>query len=436
MKHKKILSKKSKEILFSGILILSSFLLACSNLDTPEISDLTSKKYIHDNNRSFEEALQIAQSSINIVNANSVTRSNSKRVISIKDTKTYRSQPITRSESGTNDTLMYVFNFEGNQGFAVVSATKYTEGLIAVTEQGYYDPEIRSTNEGFNAFMDLTKDYIIKSKNRGGLDPILPPGFQEFKDTTIITESWIGPFVVVKWGQGYPENIDCSNGYSGCAVTAMAQLMSYYEQPTYIYCTYVNPYEYYQLNWTSLKSHIISNHVGTCPGVSQETHNLIGRLCRQLGEVSNTQYQLDGSFTTNNNTKNTLQIYGYQTGSWSTYSTSSIDTNLSNNHIVMIRGDEDISGNGHMWLIDGRYRRITDYYEWYRNYGEVDWILRRHTTIDDRYYHYNWGYSGENNGYFSANIFNTQNEYSFDSPNGNNQYYNYKNNVKILPVYY
>ena len=33
------------------------------------------------------------------------------------------------------DTLLYVFNFEDEQGFAVVSAIRQTEGLIAVIER-------------------------------------------------------------------------------------------------------------------------------------------------------------------------------------------------------------------------------------------------------------------------------------------------------------
>ena len=107
--------------------------------------------------RSFDEALQIAQSSISLVDGTGQTRSGSPRKIDLNNWKIFENDLKTRANSNSNDTLMYVFNFEDNQGFAIVSASKETEGLIAVTESGSYDPSTSSNIDGFNIYMDMAK---------------------------------------------------------------------------------------------------------------------------------------------------------------------------------------------------------------------------------------------------------------------------------------
>ena len=104
---------------------------------------------------------------------------------------------------------MYVFNYEDNQGYAVVSANKSTEALIAVTEQGNYNEETTTDNPGLALYMDMAKNYVA----RGG---ILPPGssigggglpLTEIRTvTTRDTLAYINPLLEVRWGGGYPYN--------------------------------------------------------------------------------------------------------------------------------------------------------------------------------------------------------------------------------------
>lgn len=63
-----------------------------------------------------------------------------------------------------NDTLLYVFNFNDEQGFAVVSANRQTEGLIAAVEMGSYDPAIPTGNPGFDTYMQMAKVYVANTE--------------------------------------------------------------------------------------------------------------------------------------------------------------------------------------------------------------------------------------------------------------------------------
>ena len=49
---------------------------------------------------------------------------------------------------------------EDNKGFAVISASKKTEAVLAITESGNYDPYVVKGIEGFDYYMDAAKTYI------------------------------------------------------------------------------------------------------------------------------------------------------------------------------------------------------------------------------------------------------------------------------------
>ena len=177
-----------------SIFALAIMMASCSNQELLDSDSLQSASQQTSSIRSYEEALQIALSSIPLVDGSAKTRSASLRKISPGDSKVYLAGSKTRSAYG-NDTLMYVFNFEDNQGFAVVSANRATEGLIAITGSGNYNPDEPSEIDGFNFYMDLVKKYIA---SRGsGLDPILPIGRDSFE----LVFNYVGPFVTVNWGQ-------------------------------------------------------------------------------------------------------------------------------------------------------------------------------------------------------------------------------------------
>ena len=100
------------------------------------------------------------------------------RKLNLKDgVKAFRKAGTRSGEaSSDNDTLLYVFNFENNEGFALVSASKNTEGLMAIVEQGYCDPDTPSEIEGFEMFKDMAKEYHLEGRQEPqASSPILTP---------------------------------------------------------------------------------------------------------------------------------------------------------------------------------------------------------------------------------------------------------------------
>lgn len=150
-----------KRFLFTISVLLS--LTACSNeeLISLEKSDLQQSSV---NRRSFSEIVEIAKNSILMLQGeNTLTRSsNSCRTLNLSTGIKAFCQPVTRSVNGQNgsDTLLYVLNFNDDQGFAVVSASRGTDGLIAVTEKGSCDPNIPTGNPGFDTYMNMAKAYV------------------------------------------------------------------------------------------------------------------------------------------------------------------------------------------------------------------------------------------------------------------------------------
>ena len=214
----------------------------------------------------------------------------------------------------------------------------------------------------------------------------------------------------------------------------MAQILSYFEQPQSISLTYPDhDKDLLQLDWGELKKHIqafdsydedlIANHTLTCEA-SDEAHLDLARLCRQLGHSINAKYRPEGStgaFDANaiaqmrkllpNNTISTSKSFYSNTP-------STLYDDISEG-IVYIRGDS--KEGGHAWVADGGRRVQNVIYQ--EVIGEID-PNTGHTLyeiIGDftfYYYHFNWGFCGNANGYFQAGVFDTTKPSHFTKPNG------------------
>lgn len=121
-------------------------IVACTSENVQPLSpaDAPSMEWGSVARRSYAEAVSVAERSIGMLEApGATTRSNgAPRTLNLKSGVRAMCKSVTRADNGVaaNDTLLYVFNFNDAQGFAVVSASRQTEVLIAVTESGSYEP--------------------------------------------------------------------------------------------------------------------------------------------------------------------------------------------------------------------------------------------------------------------------------------------------------
>ena len=438
-----------KKNIYCYIILLATLtMLGCSNDN--ELLPLTMTSNISNESnyrRSISEALNIAQNSIVILEGNEKSANVNRRHSSTLPSRRVNSSPVIighhngnlhRGYPTTNDTLMYVFNYDDNQGFAIISADSRTEGLIAITDQGHYEQNETNKIEGFSMFMKLAEEYIEKKSTNNYVKLKKKDDFILRKDSTYQSEQYYGPYITVKWGQTYPEGMFCNNGYSGCANTAMAQIMSYYEFPTSIYLSYSGADRTIQeLNWTEIKKHITHMNHYNCIA-SDEVHHAIGSLCKQLVTLNNSDDNgTNGTSTMSSSINATYTNIGYQTSGWINYNDISgeLFSHLYNHRVMQIRGAENGEDVGHTWVLDGAYVLFIEHFSWTKPAGMIcDWTLDYHTTETHAYYHFNWGFDGENNGYFYGGVFDTSNGINYDTPY-NYQSFNFNTNVKILVVY-
>lgn len=398
---------------------------SCSNQEMSDISQ-TSEVSHYMSIRSYDEALKIAQASISIIDNNTLTRSaDGGRNIDFSEKKVFTSDVRTRSSNNVNDTLIYVFNFENDKGFALVSASKNTEGLLAVTEKGHCNPETRTEIEGYEMFVDLAKTYVLNSLTTIG-------DSTKFYIETEYEHSYVGPYVPVRWGQQYPEGEYCPNGICGCSITAMAQVMAYYQYPTYMTITYPNADVTTQtFSWLPIHMHSTGHNMANCTPNKLEYHKSISRLCRQLGYIANSNYNPTSTSTKTDSLKYTMLYYGFNATGWNDYFSQDAQDNLDDGKVIIMRGTRE-GNHGHAWILDG-YDDITAWdYVYFRTPGTNSYVLRDILgPYNYRLNHLNWGWYGTNNGYFSANVFDTALVQFPDTPN-NSVSRNYYINLKTL----
>lgn len=400
------------------ILSATIFVIALSSCSKDDDLVQPMRKFPHartSNERSFNDALTIAQKAISLVSSEG-TRAKSERQIDLTQTRAVMSE-TTRSANIEQDTLMYIFNFADDQGFAIVPKSKNAPELLAVTTKGYYDGK-ETDNEGFNMYMNNARlivdpDTMVIINPGTPIDTSSNPGvggggigdqvITEWKADTERDTTRRGPLLTTKWGQESPFYLYCfENGASsgtdwakaGCQATALAQIMAYHEYPDTIDLTYsFAPYEKLYLNWTYWKEDVTNDPYS------------VAAFTRELGERLNMDYRKDDSGSTTIEAKNTLQELNYNTSNvtnYNIYDNSPIIGNLAGYCPVFIRGrtGTDSNSKAHAWVVDGYMITEETSREYQRQMGQLNWTLVNTVYIKNTYYSFNWGDNGTNDGWF------------------------------------
>lgn len=388
--------------------LLVTLMLSCTNGDIltadyheSVINSCTSYK------RNYEDALAIAQDAMAIVDQTSNTRTVSgkreidfsKGVIGICS-----KENATRAEA--QDTLLYVFNFANNEGFAVVSASKRTEGLIAVAEQGYYSDYVNSdsSNIGFKQYMEAAKQYVANSMAVERVQTRAVSKYWKMVSDTLEYEK-ILPKVHVKWGQESFMGRFCPNGITGCGPLAAFQIMTYFRYPISMSFSFPErTIKYNILPWSGINQHIgmIGHPTALCPIAGKSRlDTIMGHIARELGHRSRSNYGAIDTGTDPNRLISVLKGLGYKSSGIKHYSSS---TNLleeikSGKLALMCGEDYDDSDKKHGWVVDGGFHMKVHIYS-YTSEDAVSWTLNWDEIYDLDYHHVNWGFYGEYNGYY------------------------------------
>lgn len=423
-----------KKLLY--LMAIASFVACTNDEEMNLLTENLPEESVGVEKRSFQEALEVAQGAPEIFGG-TTTRGELKQV-TLANTQYIISEATTRNEAP--DTLMYVFNYEDNQGYAVVSANKNTEALIAVTEQGTYNEETETDNPGLALYMDMAKNYVARGGAAGntiigGGGGTLPITEQKEETTTTITANY-GPLLEVRWGQGEPYNTYCyssSNQLSptGCVATALAQIFSYTEYPTNMAINYNSSNIHtLNINWNTFKGHFCSNDDCNC---TSTTHTQLAEMFRQIGKEVDMTYTPTGSGAYDSYAASYLSRLGFSHTGLINYNANTAINSLGSGEIIYIAGT-DLNDGRHAWVLDG-YKEIVSTTKFYtRPAGQLEWTLIRTTTSTGEYFHFNWGWDGDSNGYFSndAVVFNTANPSDLDDNVSNYADYDFSSSVKII----
>lgn len=418
--------------LYYTIVVLAFY--ACSDNIENELTSKVEKKELRKTHthqhRTYEEALIIAKNAAGMLDNNSNTRSNKSRTININSVQ-YIVNPSNSRSTESCDTLMYVFNYEDNSGFAIISANRATEELIAVTEQGSYDAGKSSGNKGFDLYMDMAKFYVNNAKNNE--TTVMPDTICELikEESNRILYSY-GPYINVRWGQDYPYNQFCITNTNdtikaGCLTTALAQIISYYEYPTALTINYDGASSVLPLNWDIIKEHYSSDQCNC------SEHLTIGKMFRQLGYELWIDYKNGYSGNSGAYIDDALSILGYTYGNRQSYNKDVVEASLSEGKVIYITGYLSSTGEGHAWIIDGFKKVETTIIEYSRN--SVTGVLTEQwrETSQSYYNHFNWGWNGDSNGYYLCNVFDVRRYSELDSDVSSTATYNFTYNITMFP---
>lgn len=335
------------------------------------------------------------------------------------------SLPVNGAETRSGDStsqLVHIFNFENNQGYAIMSGDKRIPSLLALTEKGSITQDESINIPGVALFLEGVEEmYSNLLGGPGNWEPLDSTrlgggGYTELGNSEHIVYPQ-GGLCSVKWGQREPYNMYCpikndTITKTGCAATAIAQLMSIHKYP--------ESYDGYIFPWDRMNAYI--------GGIDYVSYNPVGidgiaRLMQQLGLKKN----LDVTYGTQSgadvkNTLRTLKNFGYsQWGTHQDYDISAIVSDIKTGYPVLLSGYSEkkkkiVLGihvgyeydGGHEWLVHGLLEGIVTA-KTYNSEG----VLVNTYKMKTNYFLCNWGWSGLHDGYYWSGAFNTNTDGDF-----------------------
>lgn len=389
----------------------------------------------------------------------------------------------TRTNETTEDSdAVYVVNFDNAEGYALLSAdNRLPDDVIAVTNSGTYNFTPGPVTDFENPLDSISledlyviedDDYLLGSSEEGAIINDLLSSYVNhwievgeantsgdnrtntrlIEDPLFLTYEYesverIGKLLSTTWHQRSPFNDQCpkrhfyrnflgitmsqikdydfdavsywGNNYirtetiaSGCVAIAVAQILAYHNFP--LTTDLIEGNDSTQ-PWTWLATKDFDS-----PLVATRFKTDIARLVHTIGVGCNMRYGFfgsDKSYTTPAAAEDYLSEIGYNNvfrhlG----FNLENVCYLLRNDCPVFIGGlNGDNPTRGHAWVIDGL--DIVNKLVVATNSQDV---VQYRQVIDTNYYlHFNWGWGGDNNGWFSANMvgqnsFNSQDGYVYD----------------------
>lgn len=302
------------------------------------------------------------------------------------------------------DTVLILYSPRNGNGFLLVSCANNATKLLAYSTEGRISGEDLPPG-----FMWLTDAYIEDYRAVKEGDRPTESGIDIWQTVTSRGTQEVFPLLTCTWDQrclfndSCPADVNspayfCGRAPAGCVATTMAQIMKYHKWPL----QGTGTKSYYSIKYGTLSANFGATQyqIHTLPDAVYTPHTGIARLLFHAGIASQMNYGPVASGTGITDARNALVSYfGYKAAAqivtkssytdiaWKALMRSEVDAGRP----VFYSGIEQNGGGGHAWVLDG--------------YSGND------------FFHFNWGWSGVANGYFTlANL----------NPLGGANYVNYQ----------
>jgi hypothetical protein len=377
------------------------FLFSCSDENLPE-AEISQNMQKVSNRIGMEEAMNLVEEARTLLDENSPSKSRSSRAVNSVSALLFGNVKASAMKSGkykdlgVSDTLAYVFNFGDSSGYAIVSKDKRVENpLFAFTERGTLING-KTDNPGLALFLERLEGYVLESIAKSGKD-----GEQKLMvaarggPTSLPLNVLVSPLIPVAWGQGYPYNgflkhDNCATTWNGrvvtgCAATAVAHIMSYFEYPTSIGSSS-------SYSWGFLKRYPINflfdPYFYDSPDKLEDkeiARNMVADIFQRIGTGIDTNYDCGGSDTDPNDILGFLISNGFTLGYpyFIYYDLTDVKASLMLQR-PLIAVNTCNNKECHGWVIDG---------------------LAIYPSNSNYYIHNNWGWDYQDNGYYLSGVF-------------------------------
>lgn len=297
--------------------------------------------------------------------------------------KKFIRKAANRRASSNKQRAFYVFNVQEKGGFVIVSGDDRTPDILGYADKGALDVENAPCNvKWLLSCYEKTIDSL-----RLVQDDVSAPRKRAARRSAERAE--IAPMITTHWGQGAPYNNMCPevNGdkcLTGCVATAMAQIMNYHKWPqgnTAAIDAYttssqginVTALEASTFDWNNMKDEYYN--VSTTDAEKEA----VAKLMRYCGQAVNMDYGLEASGASTTPVSFS-QTFGYSKSVTRILPQSftpeelgnAIYEELENKRPILYSGHS--ASSGHAFIVDG---------------------------YKDSYYHVNWGWNGDSDGYFT-----------------------------------
>ncbi|WP_455584383.1 C10 family peptidase [Bacteroides sp.] len=369
----------------------------------------------------------------------STTRSSPQRQIAtISTVKATDIISQTRSGETPNiDKLVYIANFENNEGYAILAANDRLAPVITITEKGNLTQKefiAAAHNECNDSLVSpILSDVAAYVLSGPGADrPLIP------MDSLMYTEygEWetvkVGPLVPVKWSQGSPYNYYKPESYVSSVAVAYGQLITaeLYKPKNRITSLKINGEN---INWILIYQ-MISRGNYTCLSFTPESKE-VAKLLYNCGLAVHTNFGSiangTGSGAYSKDVVPILNLLGFKGVNMEVYNQNTIIEKIKlHNNPVYLGVLDAISHAGLAMLIDGVYEHTRTVKKKLQGAVVDSWI--EGTTL----FHTNFGFDGKSDGYYYPGVFDLRTGPQFQEPKDQQDYRNSRFSTMKEMIYY